>query len=68
MQKSYALNVVGKVICVKIALGDVRVKNVAMAQTRECARQDPQLAKGIRPTKDLRSFFLQSEKNESLAE
>jgi len=50
------------------ALGDVRVKNVAMVQTRECACQAPQLAKGIRPTKDLRPFFLQSEMNDSMAE
>jgi len=53
---------------VKIALGDVKVKNVAMVQTRECARQAPQLAEVIRPTKDLRPFFLQSEMNDSLAE
>ena len=43
-------------------------KERGMVQAQECARQAPQLAKGKRPTKDLRPFFLQSEMNDSLAE
>jgi len=58
----------GKVIWVKTALGDVRVKSMAMVQTWECARQAAQLAKEMRPTKNLRPFFLQFEMNDSLAE
>jgi len=39
-----------------------------MVQTQVCTRQATELAKEMRPTKNLRSFFLQFEINDSLAE